>query len=99
RNLPERVTEAEIARARAQMRADLLMGRESTSSRAEQLSGQLFAYGKPIATATLLEKIDAVDRDAIARLARRLSASPLTLAAIGPTGKVPAIDAIAARLQ
>jgi predicted Zn-dependent peptidase len=98
RNLPERVTDVEIARARAQLRADLLMARESTSSRAEQLSGQLFVYGRPLETAELLARIDAVDRDAVARIARRLIASPPTVTSIGPSGNVPAADAIAARL-
>ena len=99
RQLPDRVSEAEIARARAQMRADLLMGRESTSSRAEQVSGQIFAYGAPIATEIMLEKIEAVDRDAIARVARGLVTGRPTVASIGPTGSVPAADAIAAKLQ
>jgi predicted Zn-dependent peptidase len=98
RNLPERVTDVEIARARAQLRADLLMARESTSSRAEQLSGQLFVYGRPLETAELLARIDAVDRDAVARIARRLVASPPTVTSIGPSGNVPTADAIAARL-
>ncbi|MDZ4736572.1 MAG: pitrilysin family protein [Rhodospirillaceae bacterium] len=98
RLLPERVTDVEIARARAQLRADLLMGRESTSSRAEQLSGQLFVYGRPLDTAELLARIDAVDRDAVARIAQRLIASPPTVTSIGPSGNVPTADAIAARL-
>jgi predicted Zn-dependent peptidase len=99
KNLPERVTETEIARARAQMRADLLMGRESTSSRAEQVSGQLFAYGAPISTDTLLARIEAVDRDAVARVAQRLMASRPTVTSIGPTKHVPAADDVAAKLQ
>lgn len=99
KHLPERVTEVEVARARAQMRADLLMGRESTSSRAEQVSGQLFAYGAPISTDTLLARIEAVDRDAVARVARRLMASRPTVTSIGPTKHVPAADDVAAKLQ
>ncbi len=99
KNLPGRVAETEIARARAQMRADLLMGRESTSSRAEQVSGQLFAYGRTIPTETLLARIDAVDRDAVARVAQRLMSSRPTVASIGPTKRVPAADAVAAKLQ
>ncbi len=99
KNLPERVTEVEIARARAQMRADLLMGRESTSSRAEQVSGQLFAYGAPISTDTLLTRIESVDRDAVARVAQRMIASRPTVASIGPTKRVPAADDVAAKLQ
>ncbi|MEX0808330.1 MAG: pitrilysin family protein [Dongiaceae bacterium] len=98
RFLPERVTDVEIARARAQLRADLLMGRESTGSRAEQLSGQLFVYGRPMDTAEVLARIDAVDRDAVARIAQRLIASPPTVTSIGPSGNVPTADAITARL-
>ena len=41
----ETLTEAEIARAKAQMKAGLLMALESCSSRAEQLARHMLAYG------------------------------------------------------
>src|SRR6185436_19108403 len=43
----ETLTEAEIARAKAQMKAGLLMALESCSSRAEQLARHILAYGRP----------------------------------------------------
>jgi predicted Zn-dependent peptidase len=42
----ETLTEAEIARAKAQMKAGLLMALESCSSRAEQLARHVLAYGR-----------------------------------------------------
>ena len=41
----ETLTEAEVARAKAQMKAGLLMALESCSSRAEQLARHVLAYG------------------------------------------------------
>ena len=44
----ETLTEAEVARAKAQMKAGLLMALESSGARAEQLARQMLAYGRPI---------------------------------------------------
>ena len=44
----ETITEAEIARAKAQMKAGLLMALESSGERAEQLARQIFIYGRPM---------------------------------------------------
>lgn len=54
------LTEAEIARAKAQMKAGLLMALESCSSRAEQLARHILAYGRPLSVEELVAKIDAV---------------------------------------
>ena len=47
-NAAETITEAEVARAKAQMKAGLLMALESSGARAEQLARQMFAWGRPI---------------------------------------------------
>ncbi len=54
------LTEAEVARAKAQMKAGLLMALESCSSRAEQLARHVLAYGRPLAVEELVARIDAV---------------------------------------
>jgi predicted Zn-dependent peptidase len=59
-NAAETVTEAEVARAKAQMKAGLLMALESSSTRAEQLARQMFAWGRPIPLEELVGRIDAV---------------------------------------
>ena len=59
-NAVETLTEAEIARAKAQMKAGLLMALESCSSRAEQLARHMMAYGRPLTAEELIARIEAV---------------------------------------
>jgi len=56
----ETLTEAEIARAKAQMKAGLLMALESCSARAEQMARHILAYGRPLTVDELVARIDAV---------------------------------------
>ncbi len=44
----EPITEEEVARAKAQMKASLLMALESSSARAEQIARQIMIYGRPL---------------------------------------------------
>jgi predicted Zn-dependent peptidase len=79
------------------MKASLLMSLESTNARSEQLANQLLVYGRPIPTAEIVERIDAVDGAAIRRMADRLRGGPVTVAALGPIDWLESHDAIAAR--
>jgi predicted Zn-dependent peptidase len=60
-NAVETLKEAEIARAKAQMKAGLLMALESCSSRAEQLARHILAYGRVLPVDELIRRIEAVD--------------------------------------
>ncbi|MGB3448299.1 MAG: pitrilysin family protein [Xanthobacteraceae bacterium] len=70
----ETLTDAEIARAKAQMKAGLLMALESCSSRAEQLARHILAYGRPLGVDELVARIEAVTRDSTRDAARTLLA-------------------------
>ena len=78
------VSEDEINRARAQLKASILMSLESTSTRCEQLARQLSLFDRPISTEETVEKIEAVDISDIRSVATRLFSGPATQAAIGP---------------
>ncbi|MFO1184336.1 MAG: pitrilysin family protein [Bauldia sp.] len=93
------ISEKELARARAQMRAGLLMALESPSARAGQLARQLQLYGRPLELHEIVERIDSVDVAAVRRVAQEIltQASP-TIAAIGPVDKLLTRDRIAKRL-
>jgi len=67
---------AEISRAKAQLKAGLLMGLESSSARAEQMARQLLVYGRLLSTAELVESVEAVTADRI----RAFAAEMLTTA-------------------
>jgi predicted Zn-dependent peptidase len=88
----------EVARARAQLKASLLMGLESTSSRCEQVAQQMLVFGRPIPIGEIVEKVEAVDEAAVLRVANRLFRGAPTLAGLGPVGEVACHDTIRARL-
>ena len=80
----ERPDLRELSRARAQLKASLLMGRESTSVRCEQLAQQLLVFGRHLSTDDIVREIDAVDPDRMRAMARRVLSSVPTVAALGP---------------
>ncbi|MBF0393612.1 MAG: insulinase family protein [Alphaproteobacteria bacterium] len=93
------VNAAEMQRARAQIKAGLLMSLESTSSRAEQLARNWMAYRRVIPLEEIVANIEAVDEAHVARVARRIFATRPTIAAIGPLDNVESYEAIASRLR
>jgi predicted Zn-dependent peptidase len=74
----------EIVRAKAQLKAGLLMGLESSSARAEQMARQLIVYGRLLSPAELVDAVEAVDADRIRTLAgEMLMASPASVVVVG----------------
>ena len=95
RKVQQAVDEGELARARAQVKASVLMSLESTGSRCEQLARQWQLYGRVISTEETVARINAVTLADIARVARRVFRAPPTLAVLGPSKRVPKLSAIA----
>ena len=95
---PTRSTEQELVRARNQIKAGTLMALESSGSRCEQAARHLLIHGRPIPYAEIVARIEAVDQDAVRRVARRLLQGKLTLAALGPIEELESLEKIAARL-
>jgi predicted Zn-dependent peptidase len=93
------MTEAEVARARAQLRAGLLMGLESPSSRAERNTRLLSIWGRIPDVAEAVAKIDAVDMGAVRGYAADLTAARAALAIYGPVAHAPGIDEVRAGLS
>jgi predicted Zn-dependent peptidase len=90
--------EVELRRARAQVKAGLLMSMESTGSRCEQLSRQIQIFGRVISTAETVARIDAVTVEDVRRAAARIFRATPTLAALGPARSVPSLSNITDRL-
>jgi len=86
------VTGEELARAKAQVKASVLMALESTSSRCEQLAHQLLTWGRVIPTEETVARIEGVPAEQVSALARRLFRARPTLAAIGPISRLPSIE-------
>ncbi|HWX89239.1 MAG TPA: pitrilysin family protein [Rhizomicrobium sp.] len=87
------LTEAEVARARAQLKVSLLMGMERPGTRAEQIAGQLFALGRVQSAAEIVAQLDGIDAAIVKRYAGQVMQSVdaeigPTIAAVGPVGKL-----------
>ena len=85
RQLTEPVSEAELSRAKAQLKGSLFMGRESAAARAEQAAGQVLLFGRVLDASQLAVDIDAVTATQLADLtARILAPGKSAVAILGP---------------
>ena len=94
----EDMTEAEVARARAQLKAGLLMGLESPSNRAERNARLLAVWGRVPTAAEAVAKIDGVSMADVRRFAGDIAGAKTALAMYGPVAKAPGLGAIRDRL-
>ncbi len=95
----EDMSDAEVARARAQIKAGMLMGLESASSRAERIARLMAIYGRVPDVDEVVAKIDAVTTADVRRFAEGLTTAGSALALYGPVEAAPGLEAIRDRLR
>lgn len=76
-------TPAEIERAKAQLKAGLLMGLESSSARAEQMARHIMGYGRVIPADEIIRRVDAVGANEVKAFARQLIAGKPSVVVVG----------------
>ena len=86
--LAEGLSAGELARAKAQMKAGLLMSLESTGARCEQMAMHMLVHGTPFDPADIVRRVEAVDEAAIAQIVASWRGVTPTLAALGPLGRL-----------
>jgi len=99
KSLAGNVGEAELNRAKAQLKTALLTNLENTSGRAEQLARQMLIFDRVFPTAELVERINAVDLETLNRVAGKILKSPVSLAGIGGMNGMAALDKIQENFQ
>lgn len=92
------ITEEEVRKAKTQIRANLLMGRESMMTRADQQARYLINHGRVPDLSETLRRIEAVSLKQIERVAGTILKTTPTIAAIGPLGNLESSDRIRERL-
>lgn len=93
------MTEAEVARARAQMKAGLLMGLESPSGRAERMARHIAIWGRVQSAEESAAEIEAVTRADVLRFAGGIVGGATTaLALYGPVDHAPSLARLRERL-
>ncbi|OIQ27435.1 MAG: peptidase M16 [Alphaproteobacteria bacterium MedPE-SWcel] len=92
------MSDAEVERARAQMKAGMLMGLESPSNRAERLARLVQIWDEVPSLEATVAKIDAVTTADVRAMASRIGCeAPAALALYGPVAAAPGLEEIARR--
>ncbi|MGI2035231.1 M16 family metallopeptidase [Rhizobium panacihumi] len=100
RKSSEVMHQVEIDRARAQIRAQLLMGQESPGARAGQIARQMLLYGRPIPSAEMMERLEGITTQRLTDLAGRLFFDTVpTMSAIGPVETLAPFEDITSALS
>lgn len=98
KKMGQSLDDTELNRAKNQLKAGLLMERESTSHRCDILASQLLLYNRALGPQELMEKVDAITKEDILRLATRLFQLPPTICALGPLGDFPLVETVSKHL-
>nr|WP_302476841.1 pitrilysin family protein [Ruegeria arenilitoris] len=94
----EDMSPEEVARARAQMKAGMLMGLESPSNRAERLARLVQIWGRVPPLEETVAKIDAVSTADVRAFAEKMAVqAPAALALYGPVGGAPTLERLQER--
>ncbi len=100
RRMADGVTQAELSRARAQVRSGVLMARESPYARAETAVWDLGREGRVLTPEESIARIEAVSAaDVAAYGARLLERGRPALCVVGPLAPLPDYDNLVARLR
>jgi len=98
KNSPNSISEKEINRGKAQLKASLMMGRESAFRRCESAARQLLVFNKVIDPIDTIKQIDAVSKDTVQKIAKKIVSGAMTISSIGPIKKLETLDKIQKRL-
>ncbi|MFH1014445.1 MAG: pitrilysin family protein [Nitrospirota bacterium] len=88
RELADNMTEIEFERAKAQLKGNLILGLESTSSRMQNIARQEIYYGRYFSPSELIKDINAVDLKRVKELSKRLmSKNAFAVTVFGPVNE------------
>ena len=84
------VTDEEVARAKTQLKANMLMQLDSFSQTAEDIGRQMLTYGRRMSNAEMFARIDAINTSDVKATANKfINDEDHALAAIGPVFELP----------
>ena len=95
-NSPNSISEKEINRGKAQLKASLMMGRESAFRRCESAARQLLVFNNVIDPMDTIKK---VSKKTVENIAKKIVQGSMTISSIGPIKKLETLDKIQSRLN
>ena len=94
------ISDKEVARSRAQIRAGLMMALESPAARAGQIARQILVHGRVLEIDEVSRKIEEVSAADISRVAHETFVGTVpTMSSIGPVQDIMRADMLADRLS
>lgn len=97
--LPHTLTEEEINRAKARLRANILMRMENMATHAEMNAVDMIIHGRIVPKEEVIEKIQSIQKEELERVGKTLLSKKITFAALGPIQKVMSLEEITQRLK
>ena len=92
-------TSEELQRAKAQFKASLLMGQESTSRRCRSNASKYLMHNKIISHEDIISKIDAIQHDDLEKARINILKSKITLSSIGPVQNLENLENVKNRIS
>jgi|TARA_B110000438_G_scaffold215984_1_gene208460 predicted Zn-dependent peptidase len=99
KNSPNSISEKEINRGKAQLKASLMMGRESAFRRCESAARQLLVFNRVIDPNETIKSINQVSKESVEKIAQQIVSGSMTISSIGPITKLESLDKIQKRLS
>ena len=78
------MSERELAVAKGNLRAEMLLSGEDSGARMSRLGASMLLHGEVLSVDEVLRHIDGIGRADVLEVAKELAHSPRTLSAVGP---------------
>ena len=89
----DKVLDAELNRAKTQIKASLLMSLESSSTTAEIMARQMLLFNRVIPIKEIVEKIESISKEDLLSVSQKIFSTPLTYTLLGSNeGIYPSYD-------
>lgn len=97
--MAEDISDAEIARAKNQQKAELLMARENPQTVSTWIGRHILMFGEYREAATIIKKIDTVTKEQLLKLAGQIAGGKPTIAALGDVSGVLPYEELCRKLS
>lgn len=85
-------TDAEVQRAKAQLKASLLLSLDGSTAIAEDIGRQIVTTGKRLSPEEVFQKVDVITKEDVVNWANyRLNNKPVSIAAVGNVTSIPSV--------
>lgn len=99
KDVTKKITESELKRAKAQARAELLIGQDSVMRRAEMLGHHVLTYNEPIPMKDTIDEIMKVSVEQTRSMAAKILSRAPIITALGPVDNIAPYRDIAEQMR